>query len=204
MNKKSTNLFMFVAGAAVGSLATWMITKQYYFKIANDEIREAREFYYRRGEESEVVGEVEDVEESDDGVRFHITNVKPDLMEYAKRINENGYFNYSDPSKPAPAPKEVKNVEKPYVITPEEFGELGYSTVSLTYYQCGTITDEDGDILEDADDMIGCDPKDHFGEYEDDSVFLRDDSRRVDYEILADERTFVDAIKNDPHLAEDE
>ena len=35
---------------------------------------------------------------------------------------------------------------------------------------------------------------DHFGEYENDRVFVRDDRRQVDYEILRDERTFMEVL----------
>ena len=31
-----------------------------------------------------------------------------------------------------------------------------------------------------------------FGEYEEDSVFVRDDERKIDYEILADTRNYHD------------
>ena len=42
------------------------------------------------------------------------------------------------------------------------------------------------------EDLIGEDSLSHFGEYEDDSVFVRNDRLRTDYEILADTRRYGD------------
>ena len=38
--------------------------------------------------------------------------------------------------------------------------------------------------------MIGPDALDHFGEYEDDSVYIRDEINEMDYEILKSEKKF--------------
>ena len=40
------------------------------------------------------------------------------------------------------------------------------------------------------DDVVGMESLTHFGEYEDDSVFVRNDRLKCDYEILMDERTY--------------
>ena len=87
-------------------------------------------------------------------------------------------------------------MEKPYVIDPNEFGECDYSTVSLTYYADDVLTyDEDDEIVVDRDDIVGNDAVNHFGEYEADSVFVRNDARKCDYEILYDQRNYHDIFK---------
>ena len=81
----------------------------------------------------------------------------------------------------------------PYVIPPEEFGEIEeYDTESLTYYQDGVLTDQDDSIIDNIDELIGEDSLTHFGEFEDDSVFVRNDKLRCDYEILRDLRNYSD------------
>lgn len=83
----------------------------------------------------------------------------------------------------------------PYIIRPEEFGEDNdYETVSLTYYDDGVLTDEYDEILEDEDveEQVGKESLKHFGEYEDDSVFVRNDALQTDYEILLDHRKYYD------------
>ena len=93
----------------------------------------------------------------------------------------------------------------PHVIPPEEFDtKPDYETVSLTYYADNVLADEMDDIVEDVDDRIGEDSLTHFGEYEDDSVFVRNDAMRIDFEILADQRKFSDLGKIVSDPAEDE
>ena len=77
---------------------------------------------------------------------------------------------------------------KPYVIEPEIFGEdPDYETISLTYYADGVLTDENNCIIDpgEIESLIGEESLDHFGEYEDDSVFVRNEERKTDYEILS-------------------
>ena len=83
-------------------------------------------------------------------------------------------------------------MDKPYIITPEEFSDSDYNTETLSYWADGVVTDIDNERLTDdqIEDLIGEDSLSHFGEYEDDSVFVRNDRLRTDYEILADTRRY--------------
>ena len=67
-----------------------------------------------------------------------------------------------------------------------------YETVSLTYYADGVLTDEFGNVIEDVEGMVGKESLTHFGEYEEDSVFVRNDSLKTDYEILRDTYNYSD------------
>lgn len=174
-------LFIFAAGAAIGSAITWKILKTKYEQLEEEldddweeEDDDDDEFYDDLDEEED---EYEPSEEEKE--------------EYENVVDSTGYRNYSVKSE---AKKEVveedEDVIKPYVISPEEFDDNeDYGTVSLTYYADGVITDELGDIID--DDLLGdIDVSKHFGEYEDDSVFVRDDECKIEYEILADSRRF--------------
>ena len=44
----------------------------------------------------------------------------------------------------------------------------------------------------------------HIGDYEDDAVHVKNDDRKVYYEVLVDERSYKDATGKDPHLDKDE
>ena len=79
-------------------------------------------------------------------------------------------------------------------ISPEEFGEDNdYGTESLTYYTDGIITDTYNNVIEDPIALIG-DGVRHFGEYEDDSVFVRNENNKTDYEILADYKSYKETF----------
>ena len=84
-----------------------------------------------------------------------------------------------------------------YVIAPDQVGDYDeYELVSLTYYADGVLTDsENNPILEeDIEDYVVPDFADHFGEYEDDSVFVRNEVMEIEYEILRDLRNYSDIV----------
>ena len=47
----------------------------------------------------------------------------------------------------------------------------------------------------DMDVIGGEDTLTHFGEYEDDSIFVRNDELKIDFEILRDERNYTDVYR---------
>ena len=130
---------------------------------------------------------------------------KPELSEYAAKLQESGYTNYSSISsgKPdEPEQQDKEELDKPYVISPDDFGEFDYyNQISLTYYADGVLTEGD-DIIEDVDDIVGEDSLTHFGEYEDDAVHVRNDRLKCDYEILWDNRNYSDVVKSKPRPVE--
>lgn len=166
MNNK---ILIFLAGAAIGSIATWAITKTKFERILDEELNAMEEYYLRKLDEKEE----EPWEESP---------TDEDLSEYENIVKEEGYTN-----------EEGGHVmsNKPYVIPPEEYGEAdGYDAVSLNYFADGVITDDWNEPLEDVAGTVGLDIESHFGEYEDDCVFIRNDALKTDFEILRDLRKF--------------
>lgn len=182
---KAGSLFIFVAGAALGSFVTWKLLRDKYEQIAQDEIDSVKEVFAKK--ESCDNEEPVLAEESEH-------NEKPSIIEYAAKLQENGYTNYSDSENKAIVHKEENDsVLEPYVISPEEFGEIEeYDKVSLTYYADHVLADDNDDAIEDVDDVVGTESLSHFGEYEDDSVFVRNDRLKCDYEILLDQRKFME------------
>lgn len=184
---KFSNVIIFAVGAAVGSAVTWKLLKSKYEQIAQEEIDSVKEAFSKRFTPEDSNGPQESGEP------------QMTLNEYSEKLKEMKYANDL-----AIAEKEKKGVtdadmnkNEPYVISPEEFGELdGYDAVSLNYFADGVLTDDWDNEIEDVDDMVGLDSLNHFGEYEDDSVFVRNDRDKVDYEILLDSRNFSDLKKS--------
>jgi hypothetical protein len=88
-------------------------------------------------------------------------------------------------------------MDEPYVITPEQFSELdyeGYATETLTYYADGVLTDFLDNVIENVDDVVGEESLEHFGEYEEDTVFVRNDHLMTGYEIQRDNRTYAEVV----------
>jgi hypothetical protein len=186
---------IFVLGAAVGSVVTWKYVEKKYERIAQDEINSVKEVFSKR-----VAEFTEDTKEVQ--IKADNAKEKPNIIEYAARLREQGYTNYSDMVDEKPEEEESMNMDK-YVIAPEEFGELDdYDTISLTYYADQILADDNDEIIEDIEDVVGFDSLNSFGEYEDDSVFVRNDRLKCDYEILLDQRKYSDVIRK-PHEVDD-
>lgn len=180
MNSKVGMIIMFAVGAAAGSAVTYKLVSTKYERILKEEIDSVKEVFSNVGK-----NEAKDISDP------NIT-----LMEKCDEIiNDNEYIPLNDDM---PNIKEGETVtDEPYVISPEEFGDFDdYDLVSLTYYSDGVLTDSaDEPILEDdLDDFVGRDFANHFGEYEDDSVFIRNDRIKIDYEILRDLRTYSEVV----------
>ena len=198
-----TSYISFVMGVAIGSLATWYCVRKKYELIAQEEIDSVKEVFSRKFvEEEPYTGEKEEevrAKEKPDIIK------KPDIMEYASKINDAKYTSYNTYSKLREEEEKEEKKIKPYVIPPEEFGEKedeGYVQISLTYYADHILTDDMDQIIEDVDSLIGFDSLTHFGEYEDDSVFVRNDRLKRDFEILRSLRTYSEVIEENPYKAE--
>jgi hypothetical protein len=191
MNKTLSNLFIFATGAAIGSVVTWKFVKKKYERLAQEEIDEIREYYDNLSRNADDTENSEPVEEPVNDIPPAPTATtvfsEQDRIDYANLAG-----NYTS-EKGGPV-----TVQLPEVITPGEFGEYGYPTVSLTYYADGVLVDEYGDVIDPADveSMIGADFERHFGEYEEDSVFVRNDRLETDYEILRDYSKYSELPKD--------
>ena len=86
------------------------------------------------------------------------------------------------------------------MISPEEFGEFEeYEKISLTYYADQVLTDENDEEVDNVEECVGVESLNHFGDYEDDSVFVRNDRLKCDYEILLDQRNYTSIHEKIPH-----
>lgn len=196
MRNKLINVLFLAVGAAIGSAVTWKFLKTKYEQIAQEEIDSVKEVYLRKSkEDTETLESVKQALEKMGKVSKPIQDSYEVMKE---KISNLGYSSIDEEGKE----REQMPIEKPYVISPDAFGDAdGYDVVSLNYYADGVLTDDWGDIIGNVDDIVGEESLTHFGEYEDDSVFVRNDRLKTDYEILKDERNFSD-IKN-PYEMED-
>lgn len=195
MNTNLKHALIFVAGAAAGSAATWQLMKARYDKLIQEEVDSVKAAF--SSPKISITPSEPKPEKSPDEIIQ-----KTDLMGYAAELQKSGYTNYSDPGSDSKEQDE-EPVERPYIISPDDFGEFpDYEKVSLTHYADNVLTDEDNEIVDNVDDTVGSDYACHFGEYEDDSVHVRNDRTRCDYEILRDLRKYMDVIGSHPHWME--
>ena len=215
MNCKFINVLVFAAGAAIGSAVTWKLLKNKYERLVQEEIEAVKEVYTDRFNDSKDQEETVDGDDDSDG---EYRQINWEDLEDLDEDEEDEYVpNQADvdeykslvdiyTSEKGGAEDMAKDVAKePYVISPYDFGELdGYRTFELTYYLDNILEDEDYNIITDADELIGPKALYTFGDYEDDSVFVRNERLRADFQILKDYRTYDEAKSIGPGRVGDE
>lgn len=211
MNNKTIFFIAFIMGATAGAVATWRYTKQKYERIAQEEIDSVKEVFSRR--ESDRKGELtvktaaEGLKDSDkpsigDVALVDVYSMHPHsaIAEYAAILQKTGYTDYAGTKNQE---KKETLLEAPCVIRPEEFGDdEEYECISLTYFADKILADENDEIIEDAESVVGFESLSHFGEFEDDSVYVKNTAKKCYYEILLDERNYSDVRKHMPHPVE--
>lgn len=208
MNKAAT-IIAFIAGAAIGSVATWQFVKREYESRIEAEVEErvssVKEAFAKRMEKLNATEKIEstDDKEGESSPEAGYSADKPTIMEYAAELAKLRYTSDSEVEESEVIPTVVTS-DVPVVIPPDEFGEEeDYAKISLTYYTDDILTDESDKIIENVDELIGLESLSHFGEFEDDSVFVRNDERKCYFEILADERKYSDVIQKYPYKADE-
>ena len=201
MNDKLSSAIIFCGGVFIGGFLTWDFFKTKYEKIADEEIASVKETFEHREHRPDKNYNVEEVLKGND----EYINVSPGVAErIIKIIDSNGYRNYSNAKieiekKGGTADMELK---QPYVITPEQYEDnVDYTKVSLTWYNDEVLEDDWGNVL-DPDDVIGSEALKTFGQYEKDSVFVRDDDEQIDYEVLLDTSSYKETYGHDPVTAD--
>lgn len=178
MNRNVLYFVAFVAGAAVGFALSWPIAHKKYEQIAQEEFenrRKARRDISENKPKTEPKLTIKDL--------FESKRTLEEQQAYKQLLNDTTYI----------SPEEKRQPTMPYVISPEDFGELDdFERFTLTYYKDGVLVDEVGDVIHDWLDLVSPDYFDHFGDFEDDAVYVRNPKLKCDYEILYDERNYED------------
>lgn len=182
MNSKVTFIFGVLAGAAVGCAVTYKLLKDKYAKIAQEEIDSVKEVFSKRA--SALENEVNKAH------KMMELNKENDVVPgYSKVLQDEGYISTNMfEEEPEDEEGEVGIV----VISPDDFDGLGYKTESLIYYADGVLAYETDEKIENYTELIGSRALNTFGEYENDTVFVRNHKNKTDYEICKDVRKYSD------------
>lgn len=203
---KATNLIIFVAGAVLGSLVTYKYLKTKYEYIAQEEEIDLDSVKEAFSKSNTVESETEEVPIKNISSLKEKPNLNDVASKYTNILHKLNYTNYSNAEEiPVPVPFENEDcveLDEPEVIPPDEFGEFeDYDKISLTYYSDYVLADENDDLVEDIENTVGAESLETFGEWEDDSVFVRNDRLKAYFEILLDQRKYSDVLKTKPPTA---
>lgn len=201
--------FIFVAGAAIGSAVTWKVVKNKYEQITQEEIKSVKEEYSRltklmrmeidacrRVTEAHTEDEVTDSDDSIDN-NHDFNEPENNQVEYHKLTSKyRGTPDESETNEEGDGigDDDLPFINGPYVISPDEFASSppGYSACPIDYYKDGILADGWGVKLN-IEETIGEDAINHFGDYVDDVVHVRNERTQIDYEVTRDPRTYKEA-----------
>ena len=191
MNNLVRDSLFFISGAAIASFVTYKIVEKKFKNIADEEIASVKEMCERKLKKAELDknDEVKTTEVSTTTLEWkHDKNINP----YSSLVNDLGYSNNKKEEKEEMAVD--YNIE---VIPPEDFNEYGYKSETLTYYKDKVLTFDTDEKITDINKYVGPDALNTFGEYEDDSVFVRNHDLKTDFEILLDNRRYSEVVGTD-------
>lgn len=98
--------------------------------------------------------------------------------------------------------EEADPLNTPFIISVDEFmaDTAGHEQVNLTYYaKDRQLTDDADNIVEDVRKKVGFGNLEKFGEQsgDDDTVYVRNMERKIDYEIILDRGSFREIVMGD-------
>lgn len=125
-----------------------------------------------------------------------VVDSKIDKKDYAEKIFESSYKQeIKEGNEEWDEAEKVNPVEPetvPYVISPEEFSNehSDYAKLTMVYYEDNEVLLNEEEECVDIGSTIGYDFINHFGDFEKDAVFIRNEALGNDYEILMEHTSY--------------
>lgn len=192
----------FIAGGLVGYQVAKRNLEQHYIDLANEEIKEAKEYY-----EKEVDKKTPSAEASDGRERiFYHTlreyqGTKPVQTPHAeaKQVLKSIFRNPPPENDPDfDAEVEARDPNHPYIIAVTEFlsNDSNYSQETLTWYMRDSmLIDDQDEPVEDPEGVIGLGNL-QFGHRSDqeNAVYIRNDRLLIDFEVVRHEGSYAQVV----------
>lgn len=197
----------FASGALAGALGGYFFAKKKVQSIADEEIQMAQNRMMdilRKYEETPTEDDVQDdIPEPEktaprqvnytDYYRKSDATASINEAKYEAMVNEKypDRFEFTDNSV-NPYGEDIK--DRPYLIDNRDFGEFDeYTKLDLIYYAQQILADEDGEIIEDPDHVVGLDNLAQCM-LAGDTYYIRNDRMKCDYEVFVDPREYHEAL----------
>lgn len=168
------DVIIFTAGAALGGVVSWQLTKKHYLDISNEEISEIREHYKEK--EKKFTTEDNTVEEKIDP---EVVN----YMEIAKQYSSEKVENNTRVISEKEFIDDIGNVKETYVF----FDKDEIIIDAYNERQDNVIDDIGLDLLKSFEGQI---------------LYARNDELGMDYEVLMEARTYEDYMTDDTEAGE--
>lgn len=188
-------IVLFLLGLGIGSTATYFGVKKRLEATMQEEMEQeieaVKDYYILREEQSKKetkVSENEENEPKSTEKQPKRDKKEPDYEKIIEKLNYGEYYQKKEtPSESTEAADQEEEIEVPYTISDEEYIEENYyEKTSLVYFENdGVFMDASSlDIINDGTELIGEPNLEMFGEYDEDTLYVRDDVSKTDYEVI--------------------
>ena len=201
---------VFTAGAGIGGGVSWFVLKKQFDKKLEKHANDVSNAYTERIKElkKELNTDKESdmpktsVKEESEAIERANAGKTSSVLEYAQSVKDRKPFDYTNVEGVEKELEDdvveamVESNEKIYIIQENELDDrdcLGY-----TLYEDGVVIDENGDILEDVDSLLGENFVSKMQISGESSVLVRNDSTYLDYEVCAAGVMYNEGTAMDP------
>lgn len=177
------NILSFICGGAIGAAVTWKILDEHYKNIANEEIESVIERFNKRKEE------IENKDKNND--EYHTILKNAEYMTNDDIQPETTSNETTDDNNERKNKKGKNKKDQIYVIDIDDFGAIDeYATKTWMQYADGVLADEFDNVVETPSMFLG-EALTSMND-EDDSIYVRNDILKCDYEVIKSEKSYGD------------
>ena len=189
MNKGLIFLGGLLVGASGATAVAHFILKPAYEQKAEEEINACRDMYLELSRELREKASKANAETNKEEAK--------EAMKTYGAAPEKAETTIEKADKP-------NDIRRPYIIESDVFNapDNPHDLVGLTYYTDGVICGDNHFplTLEELDDMVGRDVLTKFGDDGPDAIYVRNDKKGVDYEIVQSVQSYAKFLKENPHI----
>lgn len=223
MNKYLFGGLMLAAGLGIGGGISYLICKKKYEQKLVDELDKNQKYYidllgYKEPDEKDIPEDLKEEAENAEIEVKQVINEEGKTYKYTNNINSRkeeflknrGRIRYD--KLPDPLQEETKeevdevtlsvNNDNPSrdicIITSDQFARehLNFEKETLLWWPRNKlVSTEDYEIL-DVPDLIGTEWQDRIGEFEKDTVYVRNFGAETDYEIVEQKENYYEAVES--------
>lgn len=193
---KLDRLIWFGIGAVLGGAVTYVAVRDKFTTMMDEEIEEVRKYYKSK---------MESLVEPKQGVAEEVKVEVEIEREYKEIITDYSPTNYVDDECDIDEEEGyVTIIESRDLTNGVEFNEVSkiehyqvgdqplYDTETLIFYADGVVTNEEDEVIKNVEELVGQEALTWLKESEDQSIFVRNDPMRTDYELIKDDWKFSD------------
>lgn len=194
-NKYFLAIISFFAGALAGGLGIYVFKINKYDRDFQRKLEELKDYYSKNKKEEKPAAEI--IEETPKFTELE----RKDMMEEAKKIaSEEGYKKRygsvsEDEEQIEVFLQDDATATRPYIIEPNQFGDQEmYEMETWSMYSDDVVTNEDDLPMNDEsiENCISMDAIAQLKSSDDDSVFVRNETLKTDYQIIKVIRRYAD------------